>query len=71
MNQAAKLACKEAARLMSRQRDSALTPDEQVNLKDHLYACLNCRRFDEQLDFLRRLARRYGDAGPPAAGSPP
>ena len=70
MNQAAAVSCKEAARLMSRQQDAALSPDEQENLKNHLYVCLSCRRFDVQLGFLRRLARRYGESGPPGADDP-
>ncbi|MEO8103098.1 MAG: zf-HC2 domain-containing protein [Betaproteobacteria bacterium] len=70
MNQAAELSCREAARLMSRQQDAALTVAEQEVLKNHLYTCLSCRRFDEQLGFLRRLARRYGEAGPPIADDP-
>ena len=70
MNQEAALSCKEAARLMSRQQDAALSAAEQENLKNHLYACLSCRRFDVQLGFLRKLARRYGDAGPPSADDP-
>ncbi len=70
MSEPAELSCKEAARLMSRQRDAALTPDEQASLKYHLFDCLNCRHFDKQLDFLSRLARRYGDTGPPAAEDP-
>ena len=60
MNQAANLSCKEAARLMSRRQDMVLTADEAESLKNHLYQCLSCRRFDQQLIFLRRLARRYG-----------
>ena len=67
---AAAVSCKEAARLMSRQQDAALQPAEQESLKIHLYVCLSCRRFDEQLVFLRRLARRYGDVGPPSADDP-
>ena len=63
---AAAVSCKEAARLMSRQQDAALPPAEQESLKNHLYICLSCRRFDEQLVFLRRLAQRYGESGPPA-----
>ena len=70
MNQAAALSCKEAARLMSRQQDAALLPVEQESLKNHLYICLSCRHFDEQLGFLRRLARRYRDAGPPRVEVP-
>ena len=70
MNQAAALSCKEAARLMSRQQDAALLPVEQESLKNHLYICLGCRNFDSQLGFLRRLARRYGEAGLPLADDP-
>ena len=70
VNQAAKVSCKEAARLMSRQQDAALLPVEQESLKNHLFICLGCRHFDSQLGFLRRLARRYGEAGPPVADDP-
>ena len=70
MNQAAELACKEAARLMSCQQDAALLPDEQESLKNHLYICLSCRRFDQQLVFLRRLAQRYAEVGPPTVDDP-
>ncbi len=55
------LSCKEAARLMSQRQDRTLTDDEASALKEHLYVCLNCRRFDQQLNFLRRLAKRYGE----------
>ena len=67
MSQAAAVSCKEAARLMSRQQDAELSPDEQENLKNHLYVCLSCRRFETQLALLRRLARRYGESGAPDA----
>ena len=59
MSDATELSCKEAARLMSKRQDAALTEDEQVNLKNHLYDCLSCRRFEQQLGFLRQLAERY------------
>ncbi len=57
--------CKEAARLMSRKQDMPLSDAESESLKQHLYTCLSCRRFDEQLGFLRRLARQYADGGAP------
>ncbi|MBL0121448.1 MAG: zf-HC2 domain-containing protein [Betaproteobacteria bacterium] len=66
-SRAAELACKEAARLMSRQQDAALSPEEQEALKNHLFDCLGCRQVAAQLDFLRRFARQYADAGPPVA----
>jgi predicted anti-sigma-YlaC factor YlaD len=59
----AELSCKEAARLMSRKQDAQLTSDEEVLLKDHLYQCLSCRRFEDQLGFLRKLASRYAGGG--------
>jgi len=55
----AELSCREAARLMSLRQDTNLTPAEQEDLKEHLYQCLGCRRFEEQLAFLRTLAGRY------------
>lgn len=55
------LSCKEAARLMSQRQDRTLSETEVAALKDHLYLCLNCRRFDQQLDFLRRMAKRYAE----------
>ncbi|MBL8521514.1 MAG: zf-HC2 domain-containing protein [Betaproteobacteria bacterium] len=55
--------CKEAARLMSRQQDTPLSDAESESLKQHLYTCLSCRRFDDQLLFLRKLARRYAEGG--------
>ena len=61
MNDAATISCKEAARLMSRQQDAILSPEEQGRLKEHLFLCLSCRRFDQQLAFLRQLAHRYAD----------
>ncbi len=55
--------CKEAARLMSRKQDIPLSDAESESLKQHLFTCLSCRRFDEQLVFLRKLARQYADGG--------
>ncbi len=54
-----KLSCKEAAKLMSQRQDRVLSPAEAESLKKHLFVCLNCTRFDRQLDFLRRLAQKY------------
>lgn len=55
----AELSCREAARLMSLRQDTDLSPGEQEELKEHLYHCLSCRRFEAQLVFLRTLAERY------------
>ncbi|MBL8522534.1 MAG: hypothetical protein JNN20_02475 [Betaproteobacteria bacterium] len=70
MSDAAELSCKEAARLMSKRQDVALTNDEQENLKNHLYQCLSCRRFEQQLGFLRQLAQRYSKGGAATENEP-
>ena len=64
------VSCKEAARLMTRRQDAALKPGETESLKNHLYVCLGCRRFDTQLEFLRRLARKYGESGADGSNDP-
>jgi len=67
---AAEFSCKEAARLMSRQQDALLSPGEEESLKNHLYQCLSCRRFEQQLAFLRRLARSYAEGVPAPEDEP-
>ncbi len=67
---AVELSCKEAAKLLSHQRDRALSATEAEVLKAHLYHCLSCRNFGDQLGFLSRLARRYGNEGPPPEDAP-
>jgi len=64
------LSCKNAARLMSRQRDRVLSDIEAEALKSHLLECLSCRNFKEQLGFLHRLASRYAGNGPPHQDEP-
>ncbi len=65
MNEAVvKVSCKQAARLMSQRKDRPLSDAEGESLKQHLYVCLNCERFDKQLDFLKQLAARYAVGGP-------
>ena len=44
---------------MSVRRDRALSTDEAESLKHHLYVCINCQRFDTQLNFLSRLSKKY------------
>ena len=64
------LSCREAARLMSHRQDRALSAIETEDLKSHLFVCLSCRNFGDQLGFLSRLARRYGSDGPPPEDAP-
>lgn len=54
------LSCKEAARLLSYCRDRALTDVEARDLDWHLSECVNCQNFNQQLDVLAELARRFG-----------
>lgn len=56
---AVELSCKEAARLMSQRLDRPLTEAEDTALREHLLICGNCRRFEGQLSFLGRAAKRY------------
>lgn len=51
--------CKAAARMMSESRDRPLSERDQISLNQHLAECKNCMRFNNQLDFLSELAKRY------------
>lgn len=53
--------CKAAARLMSEARDRTLSQAEEQSLNAHLADCKNCVRFNTQLDFLAKLAKRYAE----------
>ena len=64
------LSCKEAARLMSHRQDRALSEVETEDLKGHLFVCLSCRNFGNQLTFLRTLAHRYANDGPSPEDAP-
>ncbi len=65
-----KVNCKQAARLMSVRRDRTLSIDEADSLKQHLYVCINCQRFDKQLNFLSQLSKKYAQgAAVPATAS--
>ena len=64
------LSCKEAARLMSHGQDCTLSEFDAESLKNHLFVCLSCRNFKDQLGFLSRLARRYGGDGVPPEDAP-
>lgn len=53
------LTCREATRLMSDAQDRPLAAGERLQLLAHLAACRGCRRYREQLDWLRRAVRGY------------
>ena len=57
--------CKEISALTSKSNDSRLKAWERLAVRVHLLYCRGCRRFRDQIQFLRRAAR-YPDA--PLAG---
>ncbi len=54
------LSCKEASELMSAALDRRLTLGERWSLRLHLAVCAACRRFQEQMAFVREACRRFG-----------
>ncbi len=50
------LTCDESSRLLSDAMDRDLTRVERTALRMHNLTCKSCRRFIEQLEFLRRAA---------------
>lgn len=50
------LTCDESSRLLSDAMDRDLTSVERTALRMHNLTCKSCRRFIEQLEFLRRAA---------------
>jgi hypothetical protein len=51
--------CKEAARLMSDAQDRPLPISDRIRLRLHLYWCVACTRYRQQLAFMRKALRRY------------
>ena len=51
--------CRRASRLLSLACERELDSVEVQALKRHLDACLMCRNFSAQLDFMRKAAKRY------------
>ena len=58
--QAAKISCKEVARLLSDAQDHELPVAERTRLRLHLAICDACRNVEQQFDFIRRAMRRLG-----------
>jgi hypothetical protein len=52
--------CRKASRLLSLACERPLGSPELRALRRHLDACLMCRNFEKQLDFMRKAARAYG-----------
>ena len=55
----AEVDCRRASRLLSLACERELEPKELQALKRHIDACLMCRNFSTQLDFMRKAARKY------------
>ena len=48
------LSCKDASRLVSDSQERELGLRERLNLRIHLWMCVNCRRFERQILFMRK-----------------
>lgn len=51
--------CQQATQLMSEAQERELDWSERVSLRMHTLMCGSCRRFGQQMDTLRLLARHY------------
>lgn len=54
------LTCKDASRLVSEGQDRSLSLNERLGLCLHLWMCVHCRRFERQIQLLRRALQRLG-----------
>lgn len=48
------LSCKSSSRLVSEAQERSLTRRERLGLRLHLMMCGNCRRFERQIQILRK-----------------
>lgn len=53
------LSCKEVTHLLSDSQDRKLTMGERINLEMHLAMCKGCTNYRRQMEFLRKVCRRY------------
>lgn len=56
--------CREAVRLQSEVMERPLSPARRLGLKIHLVLCKWCRRYGEQIRFLRSASQRLPDHSP-------
>jgi hypothetical protein len=49
--------CKQAARLQSEALDRRLSLSERIGLRIHLFLCAWCRRYGQQIAFLRAIGK--------------
>ncbi len=55
------LTCKDASHLISERQERPLGFRERWSLKVHLWICVNCRRFEQQMTLLRQALRMLGE----------
>lgn len=55
------LTCKEVSVLMSDSLDKRLPLRKRFQVKFHWFMCKNCARYSDQLNIIRRIARKYGE----------
>jgi len=53
------LSCKESTHLISEAQDRPLSFTEKASLETHMLICNGCRRYREQMNFLRTLCRQH------------
>lgn len=56
------MSCKEISLLASKALDTRLDWRERLAVRLHLLYCRGCRRFHDQIQFLRRAARRSSES---------
>ena len=57
------LNCKQASQLISRSQDEKLPWSQRMQLKLHLMMCRGCTHYRQQLDFIKKAMRQYGNHG--------
>jgi hypothetical protein len=55
------LTCKDASHLISARQERPLGFRERWSLNLHLWICVNCRRFEQQMVLLRQALRMLGE----------
>jgi hypothetical protein len=66
------LTCKDASHLLSERQERPLGLRERWGLRLHLWMCVSCRRFERQIDLMRRamrMLRRRAEADAAAGGA--
>ena len=51
------LTCRDASHLLSEGQERPLRLGERLGLRLHLWMCVSCRRFEQQLALMRRAMR--------------